>query len=175
MTAATAPRRMALAFLIGLLGVVTLVGVNACITGGDNRTGSISTGKDTLPIDIDIESFSISGSLDAPLRPGLSSSLDLELKNPYGQRLRIRDLAVAVESVKAPNETAALPCTAGDFATTPATGTIALPARSATTLSALGLDEASWPQVAMLNTSTNQDGCKDATLILSYTATGETR
>ena len=175
MTAATAPRRVVLAFLLGLLGVATLVGVNACITGGDNRSGSISTGKDTLPVDIDIESFSISGSLDAPLGPGLSSSLDLKLRNPYDQELHIHDLAVAVESVTAPNATVGLPCTEDDFTTMPATGTIALPARSATKLSELGMDEASWPQVAMLNTGTNQDGCKEAALALSYTATGETR
>jgi hypothetical protein len=47
-----------------------------------------------------------------------------------------------------------------------------LPAGTTRTLSDLGVPAAELPAVRMLNTSENQDGCKNATLRYTYSATG---
>jgi len=44
-----------------------------------------------------------------------------------------------------------------------------LPARTTTRLSALGIPARQWPHIAMLDRPVNQDGCKRATLSLSFT------
>ena len=42
-------------------------------------------------------------------------------------------------------------------------------AYESTSLSARGIPSSQWPQIRMLNTAANQDGCKGATLTLSFT------
>jgi len=114
--------------------------------------------------------FTIGGSLAEPLAPGRVLPLDLVLTNPHAHALQIGHLAIRIAAVHAPRADAAHPCTTADFAVAQFSGAygFALKARTTTRLSALRIPSRHWPRVAMLNRSHNQDGCKTATLALSF-------
>ena len=117
--------------------------------------------------------FTIAGNLTVPFYPGVSQALNLSLTNPNNFDLSITNLTVAVQVTNAPNATPAHPCSASDFPVTQFSGAYPftlLSGRTAT-LSQLGFASTQWPQVKMLDTSSNQDGCKNATLKLNYTGT----
>jgi hypothetical protein len=117
--------------------------------------------------------FEIHGSTGARLlAPGLAAPLDLRLTNPNLSVMRIDELAVRLERVDAPEADAGHPCTADDFAVVQYSGTdgVELPRSSTHTLSSLGIPVAHWPQIVMANRPVNQDGCKNASLRLSFTA-----
>jgi hypothetical protein len=116
--------------------------------------------------------FTISGSLPGALIPGTATPLDLTLSNP-GPSTRISSLGVAVRGVIAPQADATHPCTVDDFSVTQFSGTygFTLPSSSTRSLSQLGFPAERWPVVAMLNRPVNQDGCKGASVDLSYTGT----
>ena len=82
--------------------------------------------------------------------------------------------SVAVDGVTRSAEAGNLPCTAADFTVTQYSGPYPLAVPPGTSsLSGLGVPAAAWPQVGMLDTSANQDGCKGATLQLSYSGSGQ--
>jgi hypothetical protein len=118
--------------------------------------------------------FTIDGDLTEPLFPGAGSSLNLSITNPLDTALAVSMLLVEVDAVDAPNATAEHPCTVDDFAVDQLTADDEwiIAADSASTLSELGVSREDWPTVRMLDTEANQDGCKDATLSLSYSAVG---
>lgn len=116
--------------------------------------------------------FTIRGTLPGRLSPGTSLPIDLRLTNPHRTKLRVRNLAVRVTGVHAPEADVSRPCTTGDFTVVPlsaAQGIITLPASSTRSLSGLGVAAGRWPRVGMINRSVNQDGCKHATLTLGFT------
>jgi hypothetical protein len=118
--------------------------------------------------------FTIDGDLTEPLSPGTGSSLNLSITNPLDSALAVSMLLVEVDAVDAPNATAEHPCTVDDFAVVQLAGSgkLVIEANSTSTLSELGVSSEDWPTVSMLDTTSNQDGCKDATLSLSYSAVG---
>jgi len=119
--------------------------------------------------------FTIEGSSTAPITPGISVPLDLEITNLHDAALSVTDLAVTVREVQAPNAEDALPCSARDFALDQVSADleITLAANTTSTLRELttGTSDA-WPQVGMLDRPVNQDGCKGALLTLDYTGSG---
>ena len=120
------------------------------------------------------EVFDISGDVSQPMVPGSSIPLNLSFDNAHEFPMTTLDLRVTVDRVQAPNATAALPCTVDDFSVDQVSPRldIRVDAASTTTLAELGIPTDEWPQVGMLNTSRNQDGCKGATITLIYTASG---
>ena len=128
-------------------------------------TRSRGTGYVTAP------PFTISGDV-GDLQPGVLSPLDLRLTNPNPLPLTVTLLTVSLQRVSAPYATPSLPCTLADFALQQLSGAYPLrvPAASTTSLGALGLSSAQWPQVAIIDRSTNQDGCRGATVTLGYAA-----
>ncbi len=128
-------------------------------------TRSRGTGYVTVP------PFTISGDV-GDLQPGVLRALDLRLTNPNPLTLTVTLLTVSLERVSAPNATPSLPCTLADFALQQLSGRypLAVPAASSTSLGALGLPSAEWPQVAIIDRTTNQDGCRGATVTLGYAA-----
>jgi hypothetical protein len=118
--------------------------------------------------------FTIDGDLTEPLSPGTGSSLNLSITNPLDSALAVSKLLVEVDAVDAPNATAEHPCDVDDFAVDQFAGygSLILEADSTSTLADLGVPNEDWPIVRMLDTEANQDGCKDATLSLSYSAEG---
>ena len=118
--------------------------------------------------------FTIDGDLTEALFPGTGSSLNLSITNPLDSDLAVSRLLVEVDAVDAPNATAEHPCDVDDFAVdqVPGDDEWIVEADSTSTLSELGVSSDDWPTVRMLDTEANQDGCKDATLSLSYSAVG---
>jgi hypothetical protein len=96
------------------------------------------------------------------------------LTNPSAQNLGITGLSVGIQQITAPSATAALPCTSGDFSIRQFSGSfpLVIPASRTRTLAQLGIPAAQWPQVTVLNRPVDQDGCKGASLTLTYTGRG---
>lgn len=119
--------------------------------------------------------FAISGNLDVPMSPGTSGPLDLTLTNPYGHYMTVTRLSATVSAVVAPAAGMDRPCTRDDFAVEQFSGPLPLdlPASATKSLGELGIPTRQMPAVRMLNTDLNQDGCKNATLTLTYTGTAE--
>jgi len=165
---ATRGRRILLALLLGLVIVVVLFAIESCVRHSP-ESPSDPTGASVIELG-DGGTFEIHGSLEAPLSPGRELPLDVTMVNPGSDDLVVSGLRVSVDAVEAPNATALLPCTAGDFAVTPGVGEVLLDADATVALSEAGWDEESWPRLSMLDTDRNQDGCKGASLTLEYTA-----
>ena len=142
---------------------------NITITG---TSGSISrTTSVTLTV-TPVVPFSISGSLTDTLYPGRQSPLNLTLTNPYNFTLHVTNLTVSITGTS--NSSCAVSGAFNNFTVTQFSGTypLTLGANQTTSLSAMSIPQARWPQVNMLNTSFNQDACKGVTLNLSYSGSG---
>ncbi|MCF3138823.1 hypothetical protein LRQ04_06085 [Paenarthrobacter sp. AR 02] len=121
-------------------------------------------------------SFGVSGSLQGPLAPGVSLPLDLKISNPENKNIAVTMLSASISKVvRTPAAVAAgLPCSSADYSVTQFTGTYPIDIKpGSTSLSALGLPQARWPRIAMLDTLQLQDGCKGATLELTFSGTGQ--
>jgi hypothetical protein len=113
----------------------------------------------------------ISGTVQAPLSPGISSPIHLGFMNPNSHTVRIRRVRVIVTRVTAPRADAAHPCGAADFEVRQLRrGSLRIPAKRLTDLAGLGVPAESWPQLVMRNRPVNQDGCKGAQLTLKFRA-----
>ncbi|MDQ0145944.1 COG1470 family protein [Pseudarthrobacter niigatensis] len=163
------------------------------VTANSSPTGSssiylVGTGKDSsgkaqyayanvqLVLDSTIKQFGISGNVPGTLSPGTSAGLNLQISNPINKPLSLTNLSVAVAGVsRSPAAVAAnLPCTPADFTVTQYSGPYPLTVPAAGgSLQGLNVVQTAWPRVGMLDTSTNQDGCKGATLQLSYSGSGQ--
>lgn len=130
-------------------------------------------GADGVDVGDPDTSFAISGDLTEPVYPGEMVPLDLSFTNEHDEPLLITDLRIAVEAVDAPNATTRLPCSTEDF-TVEQVDDIELLVDPGQTrsLTDLDIDRDGWPHVGMIDADSNQDGCKAATLELSYTASG---
>jgi hypothetical protein len=117
--------------------------------------------------------FSVTGNLTG-LEPGQPRPLNLSLSNPNSTSLSVASLNVSIRSVTAPFATTALPCTPADFLVTQFSGSypVAVPASTTRSLADLGIPSAQWPQVSIVDRPNDQDGCKGATVTLSYGGTG---
>jgi hypothetical protein len=145
----------------------------------------VASGKDTgnvtryayasvqLVINTSGSPFTISGNLDGLLAPGKTLPLALSLANPNKKSLSVTNLSVTVQSVTRASGVT-LPCLIGDYAVVQYSGPypLVVPGSSTKTLSQLGVTPSQSPQIRFLNTTSNQDGCKGATLSLSYSGSG---
>jgi hypothetical protein len=115
-------------------------------------------------------SLRISGRTTGTLFPGASVPVDLELTNSFGYSMWVGRLTVSIGEVSAPRSDATHPCTKRDFAVrqVPAELRLTVPARATSSLMELGIRTTDWPEVSMLNTSVNQDGCQGASVGLDY-------
>jgi hypothetical protein len=122
-------------------------------------------------------SFTISGNLDGLLAPGRTLPLQLSLTNPNKKSLSVTNLSVTLQGVTRTSSAIGHGqlCTIGDYAVSQYSGgyPLVMPGSSTMTLSALGVTSNQWPQIQFLNTTLNQDGCKGATLSLSYSGSGQ--
>lgn len=119
-----------------------------------------------------VDGLKIAGHTVGDLVPGASEPLDLTLTNTTGSDLEIGSLAVAISAIDAPRADEAFPCGEEDFTVVPFSedhGGLVLPAGSTRTLSELGVATERMPRIEMLDRPVDQDGCKGATLSLSYT------
>ncbi|WP_416403811.1 hypothetical protein [Arthrobacter sp. LFS091] len=120
--------------------------------------------------------FGVTGTVNGLLAPGISRAVDLQISNPQNKSIAVTDLSVVISQVvRTPAAVAAnLPCTTADYQVTQYSGAYPLTVEPGTrSLSGLGVAQAKWPQIKMLDTNKLQDGCKGATLQLTYTGTGQ--
>lgn len=112
--------------------------------------------------------FLITGNTVGLLAPGVSRPVDLVIHNPFNYAIKVTSVAVTIGS--APGCPAAQ-----NFALEHSLiGTVTVPANTARSLSALGVPEADWPLVRMVNLpTTNQDACKNTSVTLTYSGTAE--
>lgn len=160
------------AALLGGLVLTHLLpcGLKACdattVDQGGDAASSVTTGA----------SFRIAaGNSSEEISPGVSAPLDLEFSNPEESPMDFGGLTVTMDAVDAPNADVHHPCSTDDFTINQAAGglQIRVGAGSAGSLSTLDVVRAAWPRVGMVNRAVNQDGCKSATVSLTYSATGE--
>lgn len=113
--------------------------------------------------------FGISGVLDRPLSPGATGYVNLALRNPNDQALRVTNLVV---SITGRGNSACV--VRGNFTTAQYGGDypLSIPANSTRTLSQLGVAQSAWPAITMNDSASNQDICKSTSLALSYTGSG---
>lgn len=138
---------------------------NPVITGTSTANMTASTTVHLTVSAGQAKQFTISGSLDRTLAPGVTGNLDLALTNSNNQPITVSGLTVSIAQVSKSG------CTAnGNFSITQFTGSVTVPANSTRTLSQLGA--APLPQITMVDLPVNQDICKGATLTLTYTGTG---
>jgi len=114
--------------------------------------------------------FAITGNFPGPLEPGAPRAIDLQITNPNASPLVVTQLTASVRAVSAPQATASLPCTLSDFSVREFSGHLPLtvPASSTRSLAELGIPAAQWPQISLIDLSTNQNGCEAASLTLAY-------
>jgi hypothetical protein len=119
------------------------------------------------------DAFTIAGDLPDLLTPGSGGPLDLTLTNLESSDLLIASLSVRVAGVSGPEGDVAHGCDPDDFSIEQFSGTpgFTLPASSSADLSELGFEPGDWPAISMLNLPVNQDGCKEASLSLSFSGT----
>jgi hypothetical protein len=155
---------------VGILLGALLVWV---LTGAGERGQGVGRGA----LDTPQESFSLSGEpSSAVISPGVFVPLDLSISNSNDVTLVVTEIEVTVSAVSAPNATKLLPCTVKDFKVNQLDTKLTLTVDPGETvaLSKLGLPSTAWPQVGMpIDKKTNQDGCKGASLTLSYSGVGQ--
>jgi uncharacterized membrane protein len=109
----------------------------------------------------------ISGNASSTLYPGTTSDLDLTLTNANNFTIRVTALGVSVEE-----QTTNASCSgAQNFTTSALVGTVDVPANTSAKLSQLGVAEARRPKISFLDTPSNQDACKNATVTMQYSGT----
>ncbi len=117
------------------------------------------------------KSFTIGGDLSGQLAPGAPDRpLNLIISNPNNQSLAVTDLTVTVH-----HTSAGAACDPGNFTVAQYRGPypLTVPASGTASLSQLGVPSSVWPQVRMLDLTKNQDACKNVTVTLAYSGSGQ--
>ncbi len=121
--------------------------------------------------------YTIAGNVATRLYPGYPPArINVSFTNPnpgnggYGRAgVRVASLTMAISTVSAPAATPLLPCSISDFAVTQFSGVYSfLIPPGSSSLKSLGFAEATWPTVRLVNRRVNQDGCKGATITLTF-------
>ncbi|MDQ0632509.1 hypothetical protein QFZ40_000418 [Arthrobacter pascens] len=169
------------------------VATAAASPNGSYNLYLVGTGKDSagkaqyayanvqLVLDSTIKQFALSGIVPGTLSPGASAPLDLQINNPNNKSLSVTNLSVAIAAVTRSADAVKknLACTAADFIVTQYSGPYpiavppSVPPSTSSSLSTLRVAQSAWPRVGMLDSSKNQDGCKGATLQLTYSGSGQ--
>lgn len=141
---------------------------------GDTTIGKTSPVDQTIDVIGSTSRIVLSASSINAIGPGVSSALDMAFTNEDSTVVSVNHVAITVTSVTAPQASAGRTCTLADFYVTqlPATFSVSLAGGARSSLGTLGTPTSDWPTIGMLNTTSNQDGCKGASLTLSYTAWG---
>ena len=151
----------------------------ALVATARDPQGQLQAGYATLQLTLQTtgKDFTITGNLTDLLSPGTSLPLDLALTNPNKKQISISNLTVTIAGVtRSPAAVAAnLPCGTADYAVVQYTGGYPLTVAGTSTarLSQLGASPSVMPHILMRDTSSNQDGCKGATLTLAYSGSGQ--
>jgi hypothetical protein len=172
MSKAAHRRWVALCLALGFLAAVLFLRI--VLTNSYGYMGSSWKGRGTAGNGGLSAAFQIQGDALAPVSPGISVPLDLRFTNPHVEAMTVTHLKVTVRKLTAPGAEPDHPCSVSDYALTQIADSveIMLPPSATTGFRDLGIPEKRWPQVGMIYGESNQDGCRGATLKLSYSAFG---
>ncbi|AMM34136.1 hypothetical protein SA2016_3476 [Sinomonas atrocyanea] len=149
------------------------IGASGLDATGATRSASASV---QLAVVSSPKAFGIAGTIPGGIAPGVTVPVGLSITNPNNQPLSVTNLSVTLTGVTQTSDAVAkgLPCSVADFAVTQYTGPYpqTIPAGGTASLASLGVPSSQWPQIKMLDTAANQDGCKGATLQLAYSGSG---
>ncbi|HET9330428.1 MAG TPA: hypothetical protein VFO23_07885 [Steroidobacteraceae bacterium] len=119
------------------------------------------------------QDFVITGSVAQPLYPGAVKPMNLTFTNPFNFAIRVTAVTIAVAHQTTVNGNPNPGCdgpanivVAQDFGTP-----VVIPANATASLLSLHVSSSLWPQIEMLDLSTNQDACKGATYSFSFSGT----
>jgi len=112
-----------------------------------------------------VQQFEVSGTLRAPLYPGVSQRLNLVFRNPHRVPIRVTSVRITVD-----NRTSKSRCAGRANLRVRRTlrGAVTVPARAKRSLSRLRVRRSRWPLLTMPNLNTNQDACQRAAFRLRY-------
>jgi hypothetical protein len=140
------------------------------ITGTSGSTTASTVAQLTVSAAAhDNRAFTITGTLDRSLAPGVTGFLDLSITNPNNQPISITNLTVSLTGTSKPG------CATSNFSVAQLSGAypFTVPANSTRTLSQLGIAQSVRPRVTMIDLPVNQDVCKTTGLTLGYSGTGQ--
>ncbi|HEV2374690.1 MAG TPA: hypothetical protein VGS19_21325 [Streptosporangiaceae bacterium] len=115
------------------------------------------------------KNFAVGGSLTTPLYPGTSLPLNMTFTNPGSLPITIPSGGISASNITITSN--APGCASSNFAVAQGlTVAVTIPGNQTTptSLSALGVPQADWPVIKMIETNTNQDACEGAKLTLTY-------
>jgi hypothetical protein len=145
-----------------IFGAVTsLVVVAAAIaywTTSGSGTGSATAGTSTAV------TVSQVGTISALVPGGAAQAVDFKINNPASTPQYITSVAVSMTGVTGPNIDGTHPCTTADFTLVQPTATYGDLTTGDHTYSPSGAT------LKLNNTASNQDGCKNATVALAFSA-----
>jgi len=156
------------------------------VLGASDGASAPTTATASVKLDINTKgkNFTIFGSVTG-LAPGLTKPLELSLTNPNKKSISVTNLSVTLQGVtKAAGVPFGLSCNLTDYAVVQYSGPYPLivPGSSTPvtkTLAELGVvDQTQYPQIQFIDkpgpsAENNQDGCKGATLLLSYSGSAQ--
>jgi len=165
--------RLGVSAVLLILGLLAFVSCRSDIRGAlESSSGSVAGGGHLV---VGAAAFQIAGNASQPISPGVMVPIDLRITNTHDEAMSVTGLTVKVLRVRAPNADRHRPCSVEDFdlRQVPAAVDVLLPPASTRALSALEVDRSFWPRVGMVDRPVNQDGCKGASLTLSYSGDGK--
>jgi hypothetical protein len=151
-------RKRALTAIAALLVLAVAGSAFAYFTTSGEGHGSATAGTSQAV------SITQVGSISNLQPGGEPQGVNFAIHNPLSTKQFVSKVAVSISNVEGPNISVATPCTAADFKLTqPSAINNDLPAGE-TEFSPSGAT------IAMIDSESNQDGCKEATVNLSFSA-----
>ncbi len=141
-----------------VLGLATAGGAYAYWTTTGAGTGTATTGTTT---EVSVAQV---GSITAMSPGSPAQAIDFTITNPASTNQYIAGVTVAISSVNAPNASSTNTCDGTDFAIVQPTVVPGDLGNGVHTYNSSGAT------LALIDKSTNQDGCKGATVALSFSA-----
>jgi hypothetical protein len=147
----------------------------ACTATRGCRAATAPDGRSTAEA-VPRRTFSVSGGLAGVMAPGVTQPLDLFLTNANDFAIEVSSIAVTVQdatTTATKDGKLNRACVGSEHMSVsrPFTGPVVVPANATRSLSQLDMPAEQWPQISMLNLTTNQDACKDTTFELTYAGT----
>ena len=111
-----------------------------------------------------------------PLYPGATQRLNLVISNPADHTVTLEILSVTINDATTRGGVPVPGCNGpANYVVAqnlvPPAGAVVVAAHATSSLSDLGVPEADWPAIQMVNLPSNQDACQGAALSLSYAGT----
>ncbi|MGO4435001.1 hypothetical protein AB4Y88_17435 [Paenarthrobacter sp. RAF9] len=157
-------RALLLALVVAVVPVAALAASNGQGNNQGNGQGNAAASVKGITVTL------------SPSSRTVDQGQSLQISNPQNKSIAVTNLSMEISQVVRTSAAVAanLPCTAADYQVTQYSGAYPLTVEPGTrSLSGLGVAQAKWPQIKMLDTNKLQDGCKGATLQLTYTGTGQ--